>query len=113
MDRYHVYFKEGGNDYVKMPVLFATCNVNFRFAGVGLKNIQIIIDDKRSGANHHIYYIPQKYKLSNLGESIYISRQRMADIITKNDEVIWSRFEKDEREQDIINHYLRVSKERQ
>jgi len=37
----------------------------------------------------------------------------MADIITKNDEVIWSRFEKDEREQDIINHYLRVSKERQ
>ena len=101
MSQYHAYFKEG-KEHIRMEILFASCNVNFRFHGVGLDNVQIIIDDKRGNLNHHLYFIPQKNKLSNLGDALYISRQRMVDIITKDDVVIWNRFEGDPHEKNII-----------
>lgn len=110
MDKYEVYFREGVNEYFKMEILFATCNINFKFAGVGLGNIKTMIEDYRSGFNHLLHFVPSRQKLSNLGDALYISRQRLAEIITKNDEVIWSRFEGDEKEKIIINNYLLVAK---
>lgn len=107
-DKYFVYFKVDGIVY-KQEILFATCNVNYKFAGTGLNNVHQIIEQKKLGLRNKIWFSQSKSKLSNLGEPYYISLQDRADIITMNDEVIYSSFEGDKYENDTINYYLKTA----
>lgn len=109
MSKYFAYYREG-NTHIKNEILFAACEVNFRFAGVGVGNIDTIIEDYRTHFKTHIYFIPSKQKLSNIGDILYISRQRQVDIITRDEEIIWNRFEGTEDEQVILEYYFRKTK---
>lgn len=107
---YHVLYKINGIIY-KSQILFATCKVEFRFNGTSLDNVKEIISQKESGFNNEMFFDCKQKKLSNLGHKLYISMQNNVDIITLNDEVIYSTFKGDKLESDSIKMYFKNAKE--
>lgn len=85
---YYVMCRSGG-EILKLPILFATCEVEKMFNGTEKENTIIIVTQFNEGENKNLHFDPKMYKLSNIVSHHGLINKIIPDIIFENEIPIW------------------------